>query len=154
MKDFEDVLLDINRDNLNSVSKKHNDIDNKAIGLITVSGVLISLLLGFIDTDKVYNCYSIVLLYITAFSFLYTVYLSILVLKPLETYTPSTLNFINDFWNETPVNQIRGILNTSAVIEDELQNVCDAKALKLTKSVKFLGYSVIILTVYALSTFL
>ncbi len=148
MKEFEDALLDINRDNLNSITKKHNDIDTKAIGIITISGILISFLLG---SDASESCISFFLFGLTSLSFLLTVFLSILVLKPRDAHEPSTLNLITDLKDEDEDVQISRILQTHAEIEDELQDICMEKALELNKAIVGLGFSVILLIIYTIS---
>ena len=76
-----------------------------------------------------------------------------MVLKPRKSNEVSTLNFITELWDETEQNQIRGIIETSAEIEDILQNICNTKAIELSKAINALGTSVIFLIVYAISTF-
>lgn len=151
MNEFEDTLLDINRDNLNSIAKKHNDIDTKAIGIITISGFLISFLLGSVTSE---SCISSILFVLTSLSFLLTVFFSILILKPREAHEPSTLNLITDLKDEDEDVQISRILQTHAEIENELQDVCTGKASELDKAIVGLGFSVILLIIYTIFTFL
>lgn len=150
MKDFEDALLDISRANLDSAAKKHNDIDNKAIGIITISGILISFLLGF---SKPNNSGSAVLFILTALSFLVTVFLSITVLRPRKAHELSTQILIDELKDEKPEYQVSRIVSSSAKIEDELQDICNGKAFELSWAVRALGISVIVLILFTLSIY-
>lgn len=154
MKEFENTLLDISCNNINAVAKKHNDIDNKAIGIITISGILISFLASSLSSEATLDiCLLTIFFILTTLSFLTTVFLSILVLKPREASEVSTLNFINELRNEKKEHQIRRIIETSAEIEDELQDICRKKALGLSKAITALGISVMILIIYTILTF-
>lgn len=150
MKDFEDALLDISRANLDSAAKKHNDIDNKAIGIITISGILISFLLGF---SKPNNGGSSVLFILTALSFLVTVSLSIIVLRPRKVHELSTQILIDELKTENPEYQVSRTIASSAKIEDELQDICNSKAFELSRAIQALGISVMVLILFSLSIY-
>ena len=146
MDEFEEALLDISENNLNAVSKKHNDIDTKAIGIITISGILITFLTSSFTTSKSYV--SSILLFLTLLSFFITVFFCIVVLRPRKAHTPSTLYLIEQLKDEDKNVQISRILQTHAEIEDELQDICTDKASWLDKAVRTLGISVILLIIY------
>ncbi len=81
MDECQETLLSISENNLNAVAKKHNDIDTKAIGIITISGILISFLIGSTSEKSFVSYFSF---FLTSLSFLITVYLCVLVLKPRD----------------------------------------------------------------------
>jgi Ca2+/Na+ antiporter len=151
MEEFEAALLNISENNLNATYKKHNDIDNKAIGIITISGLLITFLTSSFTSRK--SCASSILLFLTLLLFLITVYFCVVVLKPRKAHEPSTLKLIEQLKNEEKKVQISRILQTHAEIEDELQNICTDKASELHKAVTTLGISVILLILYNIITF-
>ena len=45
MKDFEEALLEIGWSNLSTENKRYKDIETKAIGIITICGIFVTLLL-------------------------------------------------------------------------------------------------------------
>ena len=150
MDEFEEILLSISENNLNTASKKHNDIDTKAIGIITISGILITFITSSFTSCKSYV--SSILLFLTLLSFLITVFFCIVVLKPRKAHEPSTLMLIEQLKNEKKNVQISRILQTHAEIEDELQDICIDKASWLDKAVITLGVSVILLIIYNIIT--
>ena len=150
MTDFEGALLDISRANLDAVAKKHSDIDSKAIGLITISGILISFLLGF---GKPNNWISTGFFILTALSFLVTALLSVIVLRPRKAHELSTKILIDELKDEKPENQVSRVIASAAKIEYELQGICNAKAIELSSAVRALGISVIVLILFTLSVY-
>lgn len=151
MDEFEATLLNISENNLNTISKKHNDIDTKAIGIITISGLLITFIMSSSTPIKGYV--SSILLFLTLVFFLITVFFCIVVLKPQKAHEPSTLKLIEQLKNENKDVQISRILQTHAEIEDELQDICSEKASELNKAVKLFGVSVILLIIFSIITF-
>lgn len=52
MVDFYEAMLDIGWKNLDTENKRHSDLDNKAIGIISITGMLITFLLGSIKSSS------------------------------------------------------------------------------------------------------
>lgn len=78
--DFDETMLDIAWKNLDTENQRHSDLDNKAIGLITITGILITFLLGSVDpTSGVTG--SKILFVLVSISFLITVFISVSVLQ-------------------------------------------------------------------------
>jgi hypothetical protein len=151
MKDFEDALLDIGKDNLNLENKRYRDIDTKAISIVTICGILITLLINFV---KVGGLYSKILFSLTTLSFLATVILGIYVIRPRPVGMLSTQNLIDFFQNQSDHAQITGVVATIADAETALAKINDLKTFELFKSVYALGISIILMIIYALSVFI
>lgn len=146
MKDFDDAMLDIAWKNLEIEEKRYKDIDTKAIGLITISGILMTFLA---KSTEGFN----ILFFLTALSFMATVLFSALVIRVRYSRSLSTKLLIQDFRNEAPERQIRGIIGTIAAAEDALSDICDRKANELRYSVFALCFSITFLIIYSLSPF-
>ena len=148
MKDFEDALLEVSWNNLNIENKRFKDIDTKAISIITICGILTTLLINFGISD---NTLSQIIFILTDLSFLLTVILSISIIKPRKVKSLSTKTLIDFFKDKAPETQITGIIATAAEAEDLLMDINDLKAQELNKSVTLLGVSVILMIVYSLT---
>lgn len=152
MKDFEDTLLEVSWNNLNVENKRFKDIDTKAISIITICGILTTLLINFGISDGISdNTLSQAIFILTALSFLLTVILSISVIKPRKVKSLSTKALIDFFKDKAQETQITGIIATVAEAENILMDINDLKAQELNKSVKLLGVSVILMIVYSLT---
>jgi hypothetical protein len=150
MKDFEDTLMALTMFNIGTANKKHNDIDNKAIGVITISGLLISFLLGFSQAG---GSISTILFIIALFSFMLTIWLSIGVLRPRKSHDLSTLCCINEIEDDDPY-KVNHVIGAAAEIEDEIQNICTSKAGGLWNSIRGLTLSVGLLIIYTGAAFI
>ena len=141
-------MLDIAWKNLDSQRNRFKDIDTKAIGIITISGILMTFI------TKSLNCeYAPMIFFIlTSLAFLVTIILSVRVIRLRETDMISTNNLITQLREEDKERQIRGIIGTIAKVEKSLQTACDTKSNELQYSVYSLGCSVLFLTLYSLST--
>ncbi len=148
MKDFEDAMLDVAWKNLDNEEKRYKDIDAKAIGLITITGILMTFLMKPVSPG------SKILFFLTAISFLATILLSVIVIRVRSAEGLSTTYLIEDFKEEKPERQIRGLIGTIAATERTLREVCNTKANELRCAVYALGLGVGLLILYALSTFL
>lgn len=149
MKGFEDALLDIAGNNLESEVTRYKDIDNKSIGIITITGILMTL---FINSNE--GTTTAPLLVIIVLSFLITIILSIMAMRIRQSDALSTKFLIEDFKNEAPERQIRGIIGTIAETEASLRKVGNTKAKWLRYSVYALGASVALLILYSLAPLL
>ena len=148
MKDFENILLEVSKTNLDAENKRFKDIDTKAISIITICGILTTLLINF---GEIQSTISKILFFITALSFLFTVILSISIIKPRKVKSLSTQMLIDFYKYKSDEAQITGIIKTAANAENILMDTNDAKAKELNKSVYTLGISVILMLFYALS---
>ncbi len=147
MKEFEDAMLDLSWKILEDENKRYRDIDNKAIGIITITGILISFLLAF--SNNIVFKYPL-FFYLAIFLFLIAVLFSIITLIPREIEALSTKRLIGDFKDNTQASQITGIIATTGKVEKRLRKVCNDKALLLFSSVIALGVGVVFLIVFFL----
>lgn len=149
MKDFKDSMLEISQNNLNRYYQLYKDLDNKAIGLITITGILITFLSNFAKLEycltKILFCFIVFFLFITMF-------FSILAIRTRLANVLSTNYLIEDFGSETDSDtQIKGLIQTIGDAEDELDDVCSAKATEIQYAVYSLGISIIFIIFYTIS---
>lgn len=149
MKGFEDALLDIAWNNLENESTRHKDIDNKAIGIITITGILMAFIIGSDDATP-----PSLLLAAVSISILVTIALGIMAMRVRETDTPSTKYLIEDLKDENSERQIKGIIGTIAAAEANQREVGNAKAKWLKYSVYALGASVALIILDSLTPLL
>lgn len=150
MVDFIDAMLDIGWKNLETENKRHGDLDNKAIGLITITGVLITFLLGSVSSSSGVSGNKL-LFVLTSVSFLITVFISISVLQIKHVEVLSSEILLRELGPKKPDAQIIGIVATLADMETKMSIVCNDKAKKLRYAVYFLGTSVVFLILYVIS---
>ncbi len=146
MKEFEDVLLDIGWKNLESHYNRFKDIDAKAIGVITITGILIT----FLTKPATNDCLTKTLFILTMVSFLITIILSILVIRTRKYETVSTKNLIKELSEEKKEDQISRTVGTIADKEQEICDVANTKAKDLRWAIYGLGFSVIMLIFYSI----
>ncbi len=113
MVNFEDAMLDVAWKNLESENNRFNDLDTKATGIITITGILIT----FLAKPTNSKIFPKVLFAATAISFLVTILLSVLVIRTRVAKAVSTEFLIEELKNEKPERQIRGIIGTIADVE-------------------------------------
>lgn len=150
VEDFDGAMLDVAWKNLESENNRFKDIDAKAIGVITITGILMTFLVK--PTNTTSSKISLIIFTLTAISFFFTILLSVSVIRTRKASVLSTRFLINDLVNEKPERQIRGIIGTIAESESNIQAVCAIKAKELTRAVFALGFSIILLISYSLST--
>ncbi|MFZ2412182.1 MAG: hypothetical protein WAW23_11470 [Candidatus Methanoperedens sp.] len=148
MKEFEDALLDIGWNNLDSEKNRFKDIDTKAIGIITITGILMT----FLAKPENLGNISSFLFVLTALSFLSTILLCVRVIRIRLADALSTNYLIEDLKNMEPKLQIRGIVKTIANAELSLGMACTSKAEELKYAIYALCASIILLIAYTLST--
>ena len=148
MVEFEDTLLDIAWKNLDSENNRFKDIDTKAIGIITITGILMTLIVKPENAGPITSFIFI----LTAFSFLITILLSVRVIRTRWADSLSTNYLIEDLKSMEPKLQVKGVVKTIANAEESLGEVCTCKAKELEYAVYALGASVILLILYTLST--
>lgn len=148
MKDFDDALLDTAWKNMDDENNRFKDIDAKAIGIITITGVLVTFLAKPVNSRNITNIFFI----LTTLSFLVTILFSILVIRVRRVEALSTQYLIEDFKNEKPERQIKGLIGTIAKSHSDLRMACNKKAKDLIRAVYALGFSVISLIFYTIST--
>jgi len=149
MKDFEDAMMDIAWKNYDSENKRFKDIDAKAIGVITITGILMT----FLSKTDNHSEISTALFILTSVSFLGTILFSVKTIKVRGSEALSTDYLIQDLKNENTMRQIRGMIATIAAAEDSQREVCNEKAGDLSCAVYGLGISIILLILYSLSNF-
>lgn len=148
MVEFEDALLDIAWKNLDSENNRFKDIDTKAIGIITITGILMTFLVKPESTEDITSF----LFILTAFSFLITILLSVRVIRIRRADALSTNYLIEDLKSMESNLQIKGVIKTIANAEESMGEVCTSKAKELEYVVFALGASIILLISYTLST--
>lgn len=159
MEDFKSLILNISQKNLENQDKRYKDMDNKAISIITITGVLTSFLVGSgslmnsINAGSPESSLSQYLYALTALSFLVTVLLSIWVIKVRLVkmfHTKLLLNMLNEK-NPTESNIMEFIIPFFTETEADLFESCNKKGKILSYSVYFLGFSVVLLICYSIS---
>lgn len=128
MIEFEDAMIDVAWKKLDIENNRFKDIDTKAIGVITITGILMTFLVKPTDSGIVTST----LFILTALLFLAAILLSVFVIRVRKGESVSTKILINGLKKEKQENQIRGIISTIADAEDKLGDVCDTKAYELS----------------------
>jgi len=150
MDEFDEVLLDIGWKNLEAQEKKYSDIDTKAIGIITISGIIMTFVTK--PTDD-YSCLSVTLFFFTSVAFLVTILSSIWVIRARKYKGLLTNNLISELGAEAESRQIGGIIGSIAQTQQNLCKTTRNKAIDLRHTVYFMGISIVLLIAYSLSIF-
>jgi len=148
MKDFDDAMLDVAQNNLESETNRFNDIDTKAIGVITISGILMAVL----PKPSNAGVLTIFLFTMASLCFLAVVAFSILTIRVRSGVKLSTNCLIEDLKSAEPPRQIRGIIGTIAEAERKIGDACDSKLSELRWATYFLGVGVAFLILYYISS--
>lgn len=143
MKDFNDSLLEIVSKNIESEKKRLNDMDSKAIGIITIIGIIVI----FISKPENLGRLSATIYLITILLFLITILLCVAVLQVRQFNILVTKYLIEDFRD---AENLKGIIDTSAEVEASLNKVCRSKAQYLRWAVHTLGISILFLIIYSI----
>lgn len=152
---FEDAMLEVSWKNLENQDNRYKDIDNKAIAIITVTGILVSFLAGSSSPLQSGHKGAWILFILTVISFLLTAFFSILVIRVRDAEMLSSNLLIEAFGDkEDEMEQIRGTIVTIAKVEDSYRKTCNIKAYELRRAVIALGGSVILLILYTISAFI
>ena len=149
MKEFDDAMLDIAWKNLESQYNRFKDSDTKAIGIITISGILMTFI------TKSTNCgqASMVFFILTSLSFFATILLSVMVIRTREFGMVLTNNLLDELKGERKERQIRGIIGTIGAAEQNICIVSNTKAKNLKLAIYALSVSIVLLIFYSLSSF-
>jgi len=147
MKDFEDAMLELSWNNYTIEYQRYKDIDNKAIGIITISGILISFLIG--STNAVGSKGLFIL---TTLSFLIAVFFCVLTLRVRSSEILNSNKLIEELKSQKQTRQIRGTVGTIAKVEMSLQKACESKIDDLRIAVHTLVAGVFFLIFYSIST--
>lgn len=150
MKDFDDAMLDVAWNNLNFQYTRFKDIDTKAIGIITITGILIT----FLSKPTGNGCLSNTLFIMTSLFFLITILLSVAAIALRKYEALSTNNLIAELSHEGEKRQIRGITGTMAKVEKEICDAANKKADILKFAIFSLGASIILLILYSISSYI
>lgn len=144
-KSFDDALLEVTWKTLESHYNRFKDIDAKAIGVITITGILITFLAKPVDNE----CLTKTFFVLTMMSFLVTIAFSVLVIRTRKYNSLSTEKLIEKLKNETHERKIGGIIVAIAAQETKMCEVSNAKAKDLRWAINCLGFSIIILIFYS-----
>lgn len=157
MVDLTDLIIETSRKNLDNAEKRFRELDSKAIAIITVTGILISFLLG---SNKFTNSLGItakLLFLLTALSFLASIYYGVKTIRVRYIHFYPTDYFIENFKQSESTDdkiKIATVIEKYSETELELFNICREKGKDLEKSIYALGLSVSFLILYLLiSTF-
>jgi len=145
MKEFNDAMLDIVWNNLNSENSRFKDIDTKAIGLITITGIL----MAFLTKSANFGLIHSILFLLIAVAFFGAIFFSLKAIKIREMDALSSRLLIDHLRDKEPTRQISGIIGTIAEAEKDVRTVCNSKAEELERAVYALGSGVILLIIYA-----
>ncbi|MCQ1534810.1 hypothetical protein FTO70_03710 [Methanosarcina sp. KYL-1] len=148
MKDFEDAMLEVAWNNLDTVIKRFYSLDNKSAGIITISGIFFSLLEGIGNGE---NLISNVLFLVTGISFIVTIILAILALRTMEIGDVSTNNLLKELNNDDEKEKIMRIVATMGNAEDLWRERSTKKAAKIGMAIYALGLSVLLMIATILS---
>ena len=148
-KSFDDALLEISWKNLESHHNRFKDIDAKAIGIITITGILITFLAKPVNNEWLTEIFFT----LTMLSFLITIALTVLVIRTREYEAVSTNILIDKLSNEKKEYQIGGIIGTIAAAEEKMCEVSNKKAQDLQRSIYSLGFSIFMLILYSMLSF-
>lgn len=144
MKEFNDAMLELAWNNLNSEHNRFKDIDTKAIGIITITGIL----MAFLTKSANFGLIHSILLLLIALAFFGAIFFSIGAIKIREMDTLSSKFLIDNLRDKEPTRQIGGIIGTIAETEKNVRDVCNSKAEELEHAVYALGSGVILLIIY------
>lgn len=150
MKDFDDALLDISWNNLCTEQSRYKDSDTKAVSLITIAGVLATLLIGFGTKD---SSPGRILFAVSLLFLLFAVVFSTLSMVSRKTDVVSTRVLIDELEGEDPLTQVPRVIGTIANAEDSLRRVNEAKAEHVRAAVVCLSVAVIAMIGYSLQAF-
>lgn len=149
MEEFDEALLDIGWKNLEAQENKYRELDTKAIAVISVTGVIITLI------PKPPNVPWLLGLYIlTSLSFLVAIYLNIRVIRIREYKGLLTNNLIKELRDKPKERQLGGIIGSIAQTQENLCKATREKTKDLKLAVKVFGLSVLLLVFYTFSSVL
>ncbi len=148
MKDFDEYILEIVLKNIDNEKIRFKEIDTKAIGIITIVGILAL----FLSKPENIGRLSATLFLLTSISLLITILFCALAIGVRSYRILSTKLLIEDFANESSECQIGGVIGTSAEVERSLSDACNQKAKDLQYAVFALGASIVLLIFYSLFT--
>lgn len=100
MIEFEDAMIDVAWKKLDIENNRFKDIDTKAIGIITITGILMTFLAKPIDSGLVTSA----LFILTALLLLAAILLSVSVIRVRKGESVSTKILINGLKKEKPEN--------------------------------------------------
>ena len=144
MEDFDKALLDIGWKNLDSEYRRIKDLDTKATGIITITGILIAFL---IKPDETVG--NPIIFKAALGSFFVTILISVAVIRNRKYEGNSTQKLINELENEDSERQIGGIIGRNAKTEQELCKIANYKAKELRWAIGFLALSILLLIIYS-----
>lgn len=133
MKSFEEVVIEIGMENLQMELNRWDTIDNKALGVVGIAGLLTTLW-TFLNMNPLF------LLPLIA-----AIFCSLACLWVRGTEMLSTQFLIDDFKDEEHVMQLRRTARTIAKVERCLRIVCARKAWWLRLAFIFLAGGLILL---------
>ncbi len=144
-KSFDEILLELGWKNIENHYNRFKDIDTKAIGVITITGILITFLAKPVTAD----CLTKTFFILTMISFLITIALSVYVIRTRKYEAISTENLIKLSEGEKE-DQLSRTVGTIAATEKKICEVANSKAENLKWSIYSLGFSIVMLIFYSI----
>lgn len=149
MEEFDAALLDIGWKNLEAQENKYKELDTKAIAVISIAGIIITLIPKPQDVPWLLGLYIL-----TSLSFLVAIYLNIRVIRTRKYKSLLTNNLIKELRDKPKDRQIGGIIGSIAQTQENLCEATREKTIDLKKAVKAFGFSVLLLVIYTFSSVL
>lgn len=147
MKEFEDAVLEISWNNLQSEQNRYKDSDAKAVNLITIAGILTTLLIGF-GTKSGY--FGRIMFILSVMLLFLTVMFSAVSMASRKMEVLSTQCLIDGLEHADIENQVPGIIATVAVVESGLRKVNGEKAKWVQLAIISLSIAVASMLIYSL----
>lgn len=136
--EFDYKLLDIALNNYKEQYSRFKDIDTKAIGIITITGILITFLRTSVCVQTIFHV-------IISISFLITILFCILAIRTRRYESLSVYKIINEISTEYNEENTKRIISTVAKSEKSICGVANEKAIMLRYAIYTLAISIILL---------
>lgn len=138
--EFDYKLLDIALNSYKEQYSRFKDIDTKAIGIITITGILITFLRTSVD-----DCTQTIFHVIVPISFLITILFCILAIRTRKYESLSVYKIINEISTEYNEENTKRMISTIAKSEKSVCEVANEKAIMLRYAIYTLAISIILL---------
>jgi hypothetical protein len=151
MSSFEEMVVDLAWKNLEIQIKRFHAIETKTIGLMTLTGVLITIM--FSSATKVSGFSGNKIFFALACSlFLVSIICSLYVFEHIKTNPLSILPIVLNYGSDHPSIQAERIVIALRDIEEKQTAVCDEKENKFKAAVSFFSTGIMAMIVYIIST--
>ncbi len=149
MIEFYDAMLDVSWKNWEFQCNRFRDVDTKAVGIITITGILIT----FLSKAGTSSRLSETLYFAASMSFLVTILLCVGAIMTRKYEAISSYNLLEELSGEDKEKQIKRLIGTIADKEEKLCKKSNTKAAILRCAIITLGFSILFLIFYSISVF-